>query len=189
MTQLPLKTRLSTVTIAAALLMISAANATDRARSAREERLASLPMMRASVEPTGDVQTAARIARLGDHWTILNKQDPKAIAQIYAQDGSLYVPGAPPVTGHAAILATWQAALRTPGFHIDRHTTKLTLSKSGDMAIDTGTYVLKSGSKARVVENGKFVVTWIRRRGTWQMLTDSLSPGGATPAAETVASR
>ena len=189
MTQLPLKTRTSIAAIAASLIMIGAADASPATLSAREERLANLPMMRASVEPTADVQATARIARLGDHWTILNKKDPKAVAQLYAQDGSLYVPGAPPVMGHAAILATWQAALRTPGFHIDRHTTKLTVSKSGDMAIDTGTYVLKSGSKGRTVENGKFVVTWIKHRGAWQMLTDSLSPGGPAPAGETVASR
>jgi hypothetical protein len=47
------------------------------------------------------------------------------------------------------------------------------------MAIDVGTYKLTSGEgEARKVENGKYVVAWVKREGQWKVANDIFNSNG-----------
>ena len=184
---LPHKPHLISVAVAVGLI-IAAANPSAASSTAKIADLANLPMTRASLGPVGEQQV---MAGLNNYWTkVIDKKDAKAAAEIYADDGSLYVPGAPPITGRSAMLAMWQETFQIPGFRLELQTTKTTFSKSGDIAVDVGNYTLKTGkTKTPFVENGKYVVTWIKRNGTWRVLTDTLSPGRPAAEGETAAIR
>ena len=133
----------------------------------------------------------AAIARLNKHWIdVINAHDVTATAGMYAQDGSLYIPNAPPATGSKAIHAMWQGALGTPGFKIDLKTARLTFSASHDLAVDVGTYTQWTGdAKAPTVEHGKYVVTWIKRGVEWKVFTDMVSPNAPAASGQTAAVR
>ena len=95
---------------------------------------------------------------------------------MYAQDGEFLPPNASKVTGRDAIKAAWQAMFQIPGVGLTFTTDKFVFGKSADLAVDIGSYDFKSSSGASsTTEKGKSVVTWVKRDGTWQVLTDMFS--------------
>jgi uncharacterized protein (TIGR02246 family) len=117
------------------------------------------------------------------------KKDADAIAAMYATDGEFMPPNAPKVTGRDAIKAAWQGMFQIPGVGLTFTTDKFVFSKSADLAVDIGSYDFKSESGGSSVnDKGKSVVTWVKRDGTWLVLTDMFSsdapalPSSPTPA-------
>jgi uncharacterized protein (TIGR02246 family) len=126
------------------------------------------------------------IRGLNAHWiTVINNKDASASAAMYADDGGIYAPNEPPAIGHEAVLATWTNILQIPGMSLDLHTDKIRFAASKDLAVETGMYTLKSGDvNAPTVENGKYVVTWVKRDNAWKVYTDMFSSDTAPPPAK-----
>jgi ketosteroid isomerase-like protein len=123
--------------------------------------------------------------------SLINNKDVNGIAALYTVNGGVYAPGSPPAIGNEALIATYTTLTQIPGFQLDVHTNTVTIAISKDMAIDVGTYTLKTGDvNAPKVENGKYVTTWLKSDGQWKMYTDMFSSDTAPPpepAAESMA--
>lgn len=112
-------------------------------------------------------------------------KDAKAIAAIYAEDGQFLPPNGPKAVGREAVEKNWAGAVGLPGMSLTFETEKFVFSKSGDLAVDIGTYKFAAGGQT---DSGKSVVTWTKRDGKWLVLTDMYSsdappPPPAPPAA------
>ncbi len=105
-------------------------------------------------------------------------KDAKAIAAIYAEDGQFLPPNAPKAVGRAAVEKNWADAVGLPGMTLTFETEKFVFSKSGDLAVDIGTYRFEAGGQ---VDTGKSVVTWTKRDGKWLVLTDMFSSDAPPP--------
>jgi len=133
------------------------------------------------------------IRDLDAHWvTVANNKDANGAAAMYADDGGVYAPNQPPAIGHEAVLATWVNLVQLPGFSVDFQPNKILIAASKDLAIDIGTYTLKTGDvNAPKVENGKYVVSWVKRDNAWKVYTDMFSsdtaPPPSAPTAESIA--
>ena len=104
------------------------------------------------------------------------KHDADAIAALYAQDGEFMPPNSGKVSGHDAIKAAWQGMFQIPGVGLTFTTDKFVFGKSTDLAVDIGSYDFKSASgESSMHDKGKSVVTWVKRDGNWQVLTDMFS--------------
>jgi hypothetical protein len=63
-----------------------------------------------------------------------------------------------------------------PGVGLTFATDKFVFGSSNDLAVDIGSYEFKSSSGgSSASDKGKSVVTWVKRDGTWQVLTDMFS--------------
>lgn len=140
-----------------------------------------------SAVSTADEEAA--IAAQNKKWLeAIASKDATATAQMYAEDGAMFPPNAPKVVGRDALQKGWAGFFQIPGMALTFETEKLVVAKGGDVAVDVGTYKFTSGEgAAQATESGKSVVTWVKRDGTWQVLTDMFSsdapPVQPTPAA------
>lgn len=102
-----------------------------------------------------------------------------ACANLYADDGAIMPTGQATAKGHEAIQGVWQAMFDMPGFSLTFEAEKITVSASADMALDVGTYVLKAGEgDAAMIDNGKYVIGWVKRNGEWKIATDIFNSNG-----------
>ncbi len=115
-------------------------------------------------------------------------KDAKAVANLYAEDGEMLPPNAPKAAGREAIEQGWGQMFAIPGFGLTFETEKFVFAKSGELAVDIGTYKFTAGEGAAAsTDVGKYVVTWTKRDGKWYVLTDMFSSDAApAPAAATV---
>ena len=117
-------------------------------------------------------------------------KDAKAVAAIYAEDGQMLPPNAPKAVGREALEKGWTEMMGIPGVALTFETEKFVFAKSGDLAVDIGTYKFSATGQT---ETGKSVVTWTKRNGKWYVLTDMFSsdaaaaPPAPAPVAEPVA--
>lgn len=107
-------------------------------------------------------------------------KDPKAIAAIYAEDAQFLPPNAPKAVGRDAVEKGWVAFMAIPDVTLTFETETFVFAKSGDLAVDIGTYKFSGGGQT---ETGKAVVTWTKRSGKWQVLTDMFSSDAPPPPA------
>ena len=131
-------------------------------------------------------ETAIRSQTLG--WEkAYNSGDAKGVAAQYAEDALLLPPGAPGVSGRAAILAFFTkdiAGSQAAGvvFVINP---KTDVGVSGDMGWESGTY--KVTIKGAVVETGKFLSVSRKKDGKWLYIRDTWNadapPAPAAPPA------
>jgi ketosteroid isomerase-like protein len=138
----------------------------------------------------GTESTAADEAAIRDankKWQeLIVRKDGKAIAnEIYSENGIMLPPNAPRVAGRDALEKSWTGMANIPGVELSFDTDSLTFAKSGELAVEVGHYSFAAGEgAAKTTELGKSVVTWIRKDGKWQVLTDMFSSdAAATPAA------
>ena len=119
---------------------------------------------------------------------LIVKKDGKAIAnEIYAENGMLLPPNAPRVAGREELEKSWNGMANIPGVVLSFDSDSFTFAKSGELAVEVGHYSFAAGEgAAKTTEVGKTVVTWIRKDGKWQVLTDMFSsdaaPAPAAPA-------
>lgn len=140
----------------------------------------------------GTESTAADEAAIRDinkKWMeLIAAKDAKAIAEtVYAENGQLMPPNSPKAVGRDALVQAWTGVTSIPGVQLTFETESLTFAKSGELAVEVGTYKMVMGEgAAQATETGKSVVTWIRKDGKWQVLTDMFS-SDAAPAAPAAA--
>jgi uncharacterized protein (TIGR02246 family) len=116
-----------------------------------------------------------------------NGGDAKAVAALYAEDALLLPPGAPGVSGRAAILEFFTkdiAGAKAAGAVFVLNP-KTDVGVSGDMGWESGTY--KATVKGAVVEAGKFLSVSRKKGGKWLYIRDTWNvdapPAPASPPA------
>ena len=113
---------------------------------------------------------------------LIVKKDAAAISEIYAEDGAMFPPNAPKVQGRAALKEAWTGFVSMPAMTLTFKTESLVFSQDHTMATDIGTYEFASGEgAAHTVDKGKSVVVWVKRAGTWLVLTDMFSSDAPPP--------
>lgn len=123
------------------------------------------------------VNTAAEVQAIRgniDRWLqLIRAKDAANIAQFYTSDGALMAPGMPIAKGHESIQKMWADMMATPGFDLTFATEQIDFSKSGDMALDRGSYRFAATPAAGpVTETGKYVVVWRKVGGEWKAAAD-----------------
>ena len=134
----------------------------------------------AATESTADVDAGAEeqaIRAQVDRWHELMKVgDAAGVADLYTADGAVMPPNAPIGKGREAILATWSALLKTPGFGLQITPEEIVVASSGDMALDRGTYRLTVAPDGKPqVDTGKYVVVWRKIGGEWKAAADIIN--------------
>lgn len=105
----------------------------------------------------------------------------------YADDAIVLPPNDASVTTKDGIRNLWKGFLDSLQ-SISWKTGRVEVSKSGDMAVTTGTYELTTKDGAK--DHGKYCEVWEKKGGTWKVATDMFSsdlplPGSSpAPAAE-----
>jgi uncharacterized protein (TIGR02246 family) len=109
-----------------------------------------------------------------DRWLKLVKdKDAAGIAALYAEDGAVMPPNAPIGKGRSAIQQTWASMMHTPGFDLTFVPEQISVSSSGDMALDRGTYKLAVAPNGTAQSDaGKYVVVWRKVAGEWKAAAD-----------------
>jgi uncharacterized protein (TIGR02246 family) len=101
-------------------------------------------------------------------------KDLEKCLSFYAADGARYATGSPAIVGARALRKEWQKYLSTPGsFHWT--TARVEVSRSGDLAFETGNFVLKTIDKEGRAKttNGKYVCVWRKQPdGKWKVVAD-----------------
>lgn len=130
--------------------------------------------------PAGDeaqADTAAAESAIGavnQRWLeLIRNKDSAGIAQLYAEDGAVMPANEKAAVGRQAIGEWWSRSMQTPGFDLTFSTDQLVLSKSGDMALDRGTYRLAATPpQGAINDTGKYVVVWRKIGGEWKVAAD-----------------
>ena len=114
---------------------------------------------------------------------VAGAKDVDKTVSYYADDAIVLPPNAPMVTSKDGIRDLWKGFLDS-FTTISWNTTRVEVSKSGDMAVTTGTYQLtiKDGTNDR----GKYCEVWEKKNGAWKVATDMFSsdlpPPGSSPS-------
>jgi uncharacterized protein (TIGR02246 family) len=150
--------------------------------------VAACVLVLAACGPGGHEADEAAIREINKAWQDkIVAKDAVSIAQYYAEDAQFLPPNAPKAVGREAIQKNWTEMFAIPGVALTFESEKIVFAKSGDLAVDIATYKFSMGEGAAVVnDSGKSVVTWTKRDGKWQVLTDMFSsdlPAAPPPAA------
>jgi uncharacterized protein (TIGR02246 family) len=102
-------------------------------------------------------------------------KDVDRYVSFYADDAALFFPNAPLVTGKDAIRKTTEALFGTPGFSLSFKTTKVEVSRGGDLAYSYGTNtVTMNDPKGKpLTDQGKYVAVYRKEPdGKWKVVAD-----------------
>ncbi len=113
-------------------------------------------------------------------------KDVDTVLSFFADDASLFPLNASIVTGKEAIRAHLSEEYSGPGFAISWQTTKVEVSRSGDLAYSHGTYevTVNVPEGNPVTDKGKWVTAWEKQPdGTWKVVADIWNSDGP-PASE-----
>lgn len=129
-----------------------------------------------SVEAT-QAETAAdesAIRAINQRWLeLIRNKDSAAIAQLYAEDAAVMPANEKAAVGRQAIGEWWKRSMQMPGYDLTFSTDQLLLSKSGDMALDRGTYrFAATPAQGAISDTGKYVVVWRKVGGEWKVAAD-----------------
>ena len=109
-------------------------------------------------------------------WQAAAMVSADSFAAFYTSDGVLMAPNAPPMQGPAAI-----AEGMAPTFEVVESITfdpvAITVSESGDMAVEQGRYTL-SGTLpdgTAMEDEGSYLVVWTNQDGRWMVTHDSFN--------------
>ena len=134
----------------------------------------------AEVNSTAAVDTGADEQAIREQvarWLQLVKaKDAAGIAELYTEDGAVMLPNAPISKGRTAIQQTWESMMQTPGYDLTFVPEQITVSSSGDMALDRGTYSLTIAPNGKKqTDTGKYVVVWRKIGREWKAAADILN--------------
>ena len=151
--------------------------------------LATATACNTATQPT---QPAAQDTRAADEAAIraadaewvkaVGAKDMQQSTSYYADTAQLFAPNAPAAQGKDAIQKAFTGLLAMPGFALTFAPTKVEVSRSGDLAYETGDYELTTNDKKGKPQTtkAKYVVVWGKQPdGTWKALVDS--PTTTTP--------
>jgi uncharacterized protein (TIGR02246 family) len=106
----------------------------------------------------------------------LNTRDLNKVAVFYADDASAFIPDTPVLNGTAAIKAAMEPMVADKGFSISFASTKVEVSKAGDLAYSEGAYtttMTATKSKKVLTEKGKYVTVFKKQPdGGWKAVAD-----------------
>ena len=140
--------------------------------------------------PQMDVEAdEAAIRETANEWmNAANAKDVERLVDLYADDASLFPPNAPLVTGKEAIGTVWSELIESPGFATSLQTTKVEISRAGDLAYMVGTLedTRNDPEGNPVTDRGKWVVALKKQPdGAWKIVADIWNSDlPATPATE-----
>ena len=105
-------------------------------------------------------------------------KDLEKCVSFYAEDGERFATGSPLIVGRDALRKEWAKYLSVPGsFHWA--TSKVEVARSGDLAYETGVFVIKTVDKNQqpAIIHGKYVLVWIKEAdGKWIVVADIDNP-------------
>ena len=105
----------------------------------------------------------------------------------YSDDAIVLPANAAAATGKEAIRSVWKELLASPGLAMSWTTTKVEVSKSGDMAYSSGNYELSMTDPTGkpINDRGKYLEVWKKQpEGKWKCSVDIWNSDlPATPAA------
>jgi uncharacterized protein (TIGR02246 family) len=103
-------------------------------------------------------------------------KDVDKVAAFYTDDASVFLPGAPIVTGIPAIKAALKPMIADRNFSLTFAADKVDVAKSGDLGYSQGAYTMtytSSKGKKKVAEKGKYVTIFKKQAdGSWKNVAD-----------------
>jgi uncharacterized protein (TIGR02246 family) len=102
-------------------------------------------------------------------------KDVDSVLSVFADNASLFPPNASIVTGIEAIRARLSEEYSGPRVAISWQTTKVEVSRSGDLAYSHGTHevTVNDPEGNPVTDKGKWVTVWEKQPdGTWKVVVD-----------------
>lgn len=135
---------------------------------------------------SGPVATASAgtdeqaIRALNDRWLqLIRDRDSAAIGELYAEDGAVMPQGEPIRVGRSAIAAWWAKSMEMPDYSLTFDEESVTVSQSGDMALDRGTWQFSATPESGPVrDSGKYVVVWRKIGNEWKVAADIFNSDG-----------
>ncbi len=131
----------------------------------------------------------AAIRQSAEDWEdAANAKDVDRLVGGYTPDASLFPPNAPIVTGSQGIRTAWSQFVESPGFASSLQTTKVEISRAGDLAYAAGTYedTREDAEGNPVTDRGKWVtVSKKQPDGTWKVIADIWNSDEPAPAPAT----
>lgn len=114
------------------------------------------------------------IRGINERWLqLIRAKDAAGIAQLYAEDAAVMPANEKAAQGRVAIGEWWNRWMQVPGYDLTFQTDQLLLSRSGDMALDRGTYRFAATLPAGPIDDtGKYVVVWRKVGGEWKVAAD-----------------
>jgi len=113
-------------------------------------------------------------------------KDLERLVSFYADDASVFMPGAPAVTGKDAIRESWGELFAAPGSSISFQPVKVEVSRSSDLAYCYGTYTMTvNGPKGKPMSaKGNYVEVYKKQPdGKWKLVVDIGNSALPSPAA------
>jgi uncharacterized protein (TIGR02246 family) len=155
----------STILTVGAALLLPACQANVKSGNGAGETQAT------AADPAADEQA---IRAQVDRWHQLMKaKDAAGIVGLYTKDGAVMPPNAAIGKGPDAIQKVWASLMAIPGFELAIMPEEITVSSSGDMALDRGTYKLNIAPDGKAMtDTGKYVVVWRKVDGEWKAAAD-----------------
>jgi ketosteroid isomerase-like protein len=103
---------------------------------------------------------------------ILTQRDTAAIDGFYAED-AVYAPqGSPAFRGRDSVSRRWSREFRIPGFQLERTPLRIEAAKSGDLANEVGTYLVRFRDKGQMRQGGGTYMTgWRKEGGEWKIVS------------------
>ena len=105
-------------------------------------------------------------------------KDVEKCVSFYAADGERFATGSPVIRGIDALRTEWRKYVSSPGT-FQWNTLKVEVSSSGDLAYETGRFVLKTVDRngQPSTTTGKYVCVWKKQRdGKWKVEADIDNP-------------
>jgi uncharacterized protein (TIGR02246 family) len=120
-------------------------------------------------------EAAIRAASAAWSQSATAKDLDKAVS-FYADDALVLPDKAPAITGNENIRKNWTPLLALPGPGLSWKTSSVVVARSGDIAYETGTYVLATTDKKGKSSDtkGKYVVVWKKQAdNSWKVVVDT----------------
>ena len=139
--------------------------------------------------PDTRASDAKAIRALETSWQQLYAtKDVDQITAVYADDASVFMPGAPVLNGVEAIKTALKPIVKSKGFSLSFESTDVVVAKSGDLAYSQGTYTMtKTNPKTKILltEKGKYVTVYKKQpTGGWKALADIFNEDAPAAAAK-----
>jgi uncharacterized protein (TIGR02246 family) len=100
-------------------------------------------------------------------------------ANYFTDDGAGLYPGAPTVTGKAALKTAMSSYVSDPNFALSFQSDKTVASKGGDMVFSQGTYTMTMTdpkTKKPMTDKGKFLTVYTKQAdGSWKAVADTFN--------------